>query len=94
MDGNLMKKLREQMNISRKDISEKIGVTKRTVCSYENESMRPSQKIGEEILKILENKSIFRNINLFDWQIKDQFAKERTEEAKELSDFERIASRK
>ncbi|TFG23588.1 MAG: helix-turn-helix domain-containing protein [Promethearchaeota archaeon] len=88
MDGNLMKKLRVQKNISRKDISEKIGVTKRTVCSYENESMRPSQKIAEQILKILENKSIFRNINLFEWQIKDQFDKERSEEARELSEFE------
>lgn len=88
MDGNLMKTLREQKNISRREISEEIGVTKRTVSSYENESMRPSQKIAEKILKILENKSIFRKINLFNWQIKDQFDKEKSEEARELSEFE------
>ena len=46
-----MKTLREQLDISRKEISEKLGITKRTVSSYENESIRPSQKIAEKIIK-------------------------------------------
>ncbi|MFX0188201.1 MAG: helix-turn-helix domain-containing protein [Candidatus Hodarchaeota archaeon] len=88
LDGNLMKTIREQKNVSRKEISNEIGVTKRTVCSYENESMRPSLKIGEKILKILENKSIFRKINLFKWQIKLQSDEEKSDETRELSEFE------
>ncbi len=88
LDGNLMKTLREQKNISRKEISEQLGVTKRTICSYENESMRPSQKIAKKIIEILEDKSIFRNINLFEWQIKVQFDHEYDSEGKDLTDFE------
>ncbi|MBD3255099.1 MAG: helix-turn-helix domain-containing protein, partial [Candidatus Lokiarchaeota archaeon] len=41
LDGDLMKSIRIKKGLSRKDISEKLGVTKRTICSYENESMRP-----------------------------------------------------
>ena len=88
LDGNLMKTLREQQNISRKEISEKLGVTKRTICSYENESMRPSQKIAEKILKILEDKSILRNINLFEWNVKVHFDEKNDFQERELTDFE------
>lgn len=88
LNGDLMKNLREKKNISRKEISEEIGVTKRTICSYENESMRPSQIIADKILKILENKSIFRKINLFNWHIKFQINKEKDDEIRELTEFE------
>ena len=88
LDGNLMKTLREQSDISRKEISEKLGVTKRTVCSYENESVRPSQKIAEKILEILEDKSIFRKINLFEWNYKIHFHQKDESQLRELTDFE------
>jgi len=88
LDGYLMKTLREQKNISRKEISEEIGVTKRTICSYENENMRPSQIIAKKILKILENKSIFRKINLFNWHIKFQLDEKTHDETGELTEFE------
>ncbi|MFX1256489.1 MAG: helix-turn-helix domain-containing protein [Promethearchaeota archaeon] len=88
LDGNLMKTLREQKNLSRKEISDQLGVTKRTVCSYENENMRPSQKIAEKIIQILESKSIFRKINLFEWKVRVRINLEKKNEKKELSDFE------
>lgn len=88
LDGNLMKSLREQKNISRKEISDQLGVTKRTICSYENETMRPSQKIAEKILEILKDKSIFRKINIFEWQIKVNFIQEEMTKKRDLTDFE------
>jgi predicted transcriptional regulator len=88
LDGTLVKSLREQKNISRKEISERLGVTKRTLCSYENESMRPSQKIAEKILQILDDKSIFRKINVFEWQIKVNFIQEESSQKRDLTDLE------
>jgi len=88
LDGNLMKSLRVEKNISRKEISDQLGVTKRTLCSYENETMRPSQKIAEKILEILDDKSIFRKINVFEWQIKVNFIQSETSQKRELTDFE------
>lgn len=88
LDGNLMKTLREQKNISRKDISDQLGVTKRTLCSYENETMRPSQKVAEKILEIIDDKSIFRKINVFEWQIKVNFIQEESSQKRDLTDFE------
>ena len=70
LDGNLMKTLREQKEISRKDIAIELGVTKRTVCAYENESMRPSDKIAQKIFEILESEAVFKKINFLDWNIK------------------------
>ena len=70
LNGNIMKFIREKQEISRKELSELLGVTKRTVCAYENESMRPSEKIAKKLSNILENKDLFRKINLFDWNFK------------------------
>ena len=70
LNGNNMKLIREKQEISRKELSELIGVTKRTVCAYENESMRPSEKVAEKLSNILENNDIFRKINLFEWNFK------------------------
>ncbi|MHA1468589.1 MAG: helix-turn-helix domain-containing protein [Promethearchaeota archaeon] len=88
LDGNLLKSLREEKNLSRKEISDKLDITKRTFCSYENESMRPSQKVAEKILDILEDKSIFRNINVFEWQVKVNFTQEDSSKKRDLTDFE------
>ena len=88
LDGNLLKTLREEKNLSRKEISEKLEITKRTFCSYENESMRPSQKIAEKILEIFDDKSIFRNINVFEWQVKVNFTQEDSSKKRDLTDFE------
>lgn len=88
LDGNLMKSLRVEKNLSRKEISDQLGVTKRTLCSYENETMRPSQKIAEKILEILDDKSIFRKINVFEWQIKVNFIQDQSSKSRELTDFE------
>jgi putative transcriptional regulator len=70
LNGNVLKSLREKQEISRKELSELIGITKRTLCAYENESMRPSEKIAKKLSNILENKDIFRKINLFEWNFK------------------------
>ncbi|MEE9378800.1 MAG: helix-turn-helix domain-containing protein [Candidatus Lokiarchaeia archaeon] len=88
LDGNLMKTLREDHTITRKELSEKLGVTKRTLCAYENESMRPSEKIAKKILEILENNDIFKKINIFGWPIKEDINKIEILEGKELSEFE------
>lgn len=40
LNGTLLKTLRENQSITRKDLSERIGVTKRTLCAYENESRK------------------------------------------------------
>jgi len=68
LDGDLMKSLREQKSISRKEISDKLGVTKRTLCSYENETMRPSQKIA-----IQEESSQKRDLTDFESHLQDIF---------------------
>lgn len=70
LNGNFMKFIREKQEISRKELSELLGVTKRTVCAYENESMRPSEKIAKKLSNILEDNDIFRKINLFEWNFK------------------------
>ncbi|MFW9879909.1 MAG: helix-turn-helix domain-containing protein [Candidatus Thorarchaeota archaeon] len=88
LDGALMKSLRENYSITRKELSERLGVTKRTICSYENESMRPSEKIAERILEILNNKQIFKKINIFGWTIKDDADEKEILEQKELNEFE------
>lgn len=77
IDGKQMKTKREEKQISRKLLSEEISVAKRTVCSYENESMRPSQQVAEKIVEILEdaNKDLFRKINVFEWTIKGSIDK-------------------
>ncbi|MFX1502101.1 MAG: helix-turn-helix domain-containing protein [Promethearchaeota archaeon] len=88
LDGTLMKTLREKHLITRKELSEMLGVTKRTLCSYENESMRPSEKIAEKILEILENNELFKKINVFRWNIKDDKDEKEIFEEKELTQFE------
>lgn len=70
LNGNIMKFIREKQEISRKELSELLGVTKRTVCAYENESMRPSEKIAKKLSNVLENNEIFRKINIFEWNFK------------------------
>ncbi|MHA2130627.1 MAG: helix-turn-helix domain-containing protein, partial [Promethearchaeota archaeon] len=88
IDGTLMKKIREQHMISRKELSEQLGVTKRTVSSYENESMRPSEEMAKKILDILEDSEIFKKINLFKWNVKFDIDDIEIREEKELSEFE------
>ncbi|MFX1397010.1 MAG: helix-turn-helix domain-containing protein [Promethearchaeota archaeon] len=90
LDGAKVKELREKKSISRKELSEKLQITKRTVCSYENENMRPSQTIAEKLLNVLEdeNKSIFRNVNVFEWSIKFSLDLDKPEDDQELTSFE------
>ena len=87
LDGPLMKELREQKNITRKELSDELNITKRTLSSYETENMRPSQKIAQKILDILEDKhqSIFRNINVFEWHVKSTI---KNEVGQELNTFQ------
>ncbi|TFG01147.1 MAG: helix-turn-helix domain-containing protein [Promethearchaeota archaeon] len=87
LNGELMKKLREARRISRKELSEQIGVTKRTICSYESENMRPSKEIADKIQDILDHSEIFRNINVLDWKFECNVRKTALNE-KELSPFE------
>jgi len=90
LDGALMKDLREQKGMTRKELSEKLEVTKRTVCSYENNSMHPSQQIADRILEILNdpNRSIFKNINVFEWHVKFNIEKEHSFEGQDLDPFQ------
>ena len=78
----------EDHTITTKELSDKLGVTKRTLCAYENESMRPSEKIAKRILEILENKDLFKKINIFGWPIKENINNIEILEGKELSEFE------
>ncbi len=88
LNGSLMKILREKHSLTRKELSEQLGVTIRTVSAYENESMRPSEKIAEKLLEILEDSDVFKKINVIQWPIKEHFEKNINFEEKELSDFE------
>jgi predicted transcriptional regulator len=88
LNGNVMKLMREKHSISRKELSELLGVTKRTVCAYENESMRPSEKIANRISDILNNQDIFRKINLFDWNFKFEIDQKESREDIDLNPFE------
>ncbi|TFG07875.1 MAG: helix-turn-helix domain-containing protein [Promethearchaeota archaeon] len=88
LNGDLMKTLREQKNISRRKLSEKLGVTKRTLCSYENENLRPSQEIAEELLDTLQEKTIFKKINVFEWHFELDFENKDFIKTRELTDFE------
>jgi len=90
LDGALMKDLREKKGLTRKELSEELEVTKRTICSYENESMRPSQQIADRVLEVLDdpNRSIFKNINVFEWQVKFNINKEYSFEGLDLNPFE------
>ncbi|MBN1214110.1 MAG: helix-turn-helix domain-containing protein [Candidatus Lokiarchaeota archaeon] len=88
IDGKLLKTIREEQNKTRKELSEEIGITKRTLCSYENENMRPSKQIAEKISEILKSKSIFREINVFNWDIKIDFKIKEIKKNEELNQFE------
>ena len=88
LNGSLMKTLREEHSISRKELSEQLGVTIRTVSAYENESMRPSERVAEKILEILENIDIFKKVDLFNWPIKQNINEKEKSEEMDLSEFE------
>jgi putative transcriptional regulator len=88
LNGDLMKELREKHLITRKELSEKLSITKRTVSSYENESMRPSEEMAHKILNILEDSEIFKKINIFKWNIQYQMEDKEIFEGIELSEFE------
>ncbi|MFX0031153.1 MAG: helix-turn-helix domain-containing protein [Candidatus Hodarchaeota archaeon] len=88
LNGCLMKEIREQQLISRKALSEKLGIAKRTVYSYENETLRPSEKIAEKISDILESNEIFKRINILDWPIKFDLDQKENLEENDLSPFE------
>jgi len=88
LNGNLMKKIREEHSITRKELSEQLGVAKRTVSAYENESIRPSEEMAEKILDILDNNEIFKRINIFKWNIKLDMDDIEIPEKKELNEFE------
>ena len=88
LDGDLMKELREQHSITRKELSEKLGITKRTVSSYETESMRPSEEMAKKIGDILEDSDIFKKINIFKWNIQYDMEDKEIFEGIELNEFE------
>ena len=88
LNGNVVKFVREKQEISRKELSELLGVTKRTVCAYENESMRPSEKIAKKLSNILENAEIFRKINLFEWNFKFEIDQKEPKEYTARNPFE------
>ncbi|TXT66816.1 MAG: putative HTH-type transcriptional regulatory protein [Promethearchaeota archaeon] len=88
LDGEIMKEVREEQKISRKELSERIGVTKRTICSYESENMRPSMEVAEKLEAVLGTDAFLRNINVLDWRFKFNFNEEGVEKDQELNPFE------
>jgi putative transcriptional regulator len=88
LNGDLVKQLRIEHNISRQELADKIGVTKRTICSYENENMRPSEQIAQKILEILGDNSIFKQINVLEWNFKVNRDIIASSEESELNPFE------
>jgi predicted transcriptional regulator len=88
LNGNLMKSLREKQAISRKELSGRLGITKRTICAYENESMRPSEKIAYKISLLLKSNDLFRRINIFDWNFNFSMDRKDLQEDIKLSSFE------
>lgn len=88
LDGNLMKNLREQKSITRKEMAEKLEVTKRTVSAYENEKMHPSEAIGKRILELLDDNSLFKKINIFEWSLKFSIDQKDLFDNVELNPFE------
>ena len=88
LNGDLVKELRSKHNISRQELADKIGVTKRTICSYETENMHPSEKIAQKVLEIFGDNSIFKQINVLEWNFKLNRDIMTTSEESELSPFE------
>ncbi len=88
IDGKEMKHAREQKSVTRKELSEKLNVTKRTVCAYENESMAPSVEMAEKIRELLEKDNLYRSINVLDWRIKFDLDEKSSEKEQELTNFE------
>jgi predicted transcriptional regulator len=88
LDGNLLKDIREKKSISRKELSEQLGVTKRTIFAYENDNMRTSEKIAKILLEILGNHSIFRKLNPLDWKISYELDQHRNTDEVDLNEFE------
>jgi putative transcriptional regulator len=88
LNGNLMKLLREKHRITRKELSEKLAITKRTICAYENESMHPSENLANKIKLVLEDDEIFKKINVLDWRLKFENLELNNIEESELNDFE------
>ncbi|TFF85987.1 MAG: helix-turn-helix domain-containing protein [Promethearchaeota archaeon] len=88
LNGDFLKELRAKHNISRQELAEMIGVTKRTICSYENEDMRPSEKMAQKILNIFEDNSIFKQINVLDWNFNLEREIIESSEESDLNPFE------
>jgi putative transcriptional regulator len=88
LNGDLVKELREKHNISRQELAEMIGVTKRTICSYETENMRPSETVAQKFLTIFEDNSIFKKINVLEWKFKLDKDIMASSEESELNPFE------
>jgi putative transcriptional regulator len=88
LNGQLLKQLREKHRITRKELSEKLEITKRTVCAYENESMHPSENLANKIKLVFEDDELFKKINIFDWKLKIENLKLDDIEESELNDFE------
>lgn len=88
LDGNHLKILREQKNISRKELAEALEVAKRTVCAYEKERIHPSEPIAQKIVDLLGDDSLFRKINVFKWNFKFDMDQKEVYEDDDLNPFE------
>lgn len=67
LDGNRLRLMREEKEVSRKNFSDMIGITKRSLCSYERGVMRTSIETANKIQKIFDD-TIIRKINIFNWK--------------------------
>lgn len=64
IDGSLLKKIRTEGGISLGDVAENIGVSRRSVCKYENEDKCMTFKTALRLEDFLDE-SIVRPINIF-----------------------------
>ncbi len=90
LNGKELRTTREKKNISRKTLSEELGVTTRTISAYECENMRPSESVANKIIERLDLKGdfIFKRINIFDWNFKSDEIGLENEDTVELDSFE------
>jgi len=67
LDGNRLRLMREGKEVSRKNFSDLIGITKRSLCSYERGVMRTSIETANKIKKFFDD-TVIRKINIFNWK--------------------------
>ncbi|MHA1819081.1 MAG: helix-turn-helix domain-containing protein [Promethearchaeota archaeon] len=90
IDGNKLRKRREELYISRRELAEKLKVSIKTIAEYERGTMRPSLKNINIMEKVLESKLI-TPIDILhikrDYELDDKLPNKKPPNSKRNSDF-------